>query len=131
MKKLLAVLIIVGASLGLAACGSSDSSSGAGRTMDVTGTWKVAAFTTASGSDSVFVANLKQDANGNVVGTSDDPSESMTGVVAGNTMVGVITSNGLKSDFSVSGNSSSLSGDFKTFFSSGYQIVGTVAMTRL
>ncbi len=147
MKKLITVLVLVGATLGLSACGSSgSSSSGGGGDINVDGTWRVEPFLNGPASMAGFTIRLSQNGN-NVTGTilSEDPHPpgtvdcggdfvSFTGVVAGNTMNGTSRTTLAVVQYSVTGSSNAMSGSFTVNIASGIcrgTGNGTITMTRI
>ncbi len=144
MKKLLAIIEILALSIFLVSCGGSSSS---GTSLNLTGTWRLYPHITSSvivvvpstvvvqqsGNKVVSTSFIQDSSPGTVPCSTDMPS--LSGTTSGNTLNGIITASVSNTTFSVSGNSSSLSGTFQTNYHSGICssagiVTGTVTLTK-
>ena len=146
MKKLLAIIEILALSIFLVSCGGSSSS---GTSLNLTGTYRVVPLVTGSPVLYVPLTAVLQQSGNKVVSTSfienslppgsvlcSPGKYSISGTTSGNTLNGIITTSVSNTTFSVSGNSSSLSGTFQINYHSGIcssagVIIGTVTLTKI
>ncbi len=127
-------------------CGGGGTSSGT--SLNLTGTWRLYPHITSSiivvvpstvvvqqSGNAVVSTSFVEDSNpGTVLCSTDMPL--LSGTTSGNTLNGIITTSVSNTTFSVSGNSSSLSGTFQINYHSGIcssagVIIGTVTLTKI
>jgi len=130
----------------LLGCGGGSTSSGT--SLNLNGTWLINPHSTSQSiSFNSFRAVLQQSGNtvtSQIVDSSNPPGTvacstgvaTITGTVAGNTFNGQLTTSASTTTFSVSGNSTSLSGTFSTHFHSGpcaYAgiVTGTITVAKV
>jgi len=147
MNRLLAVFVLLSASLGLTACGGVGDLSNSGD-LNITGTWRVVPFVDSKGPIiRTFTIKLTQEGNkvtgsdvsrdplpAGFVSCGDGLVKEFTGVVADNTFNGSFTTSISTTQFSISGRPASLSGSFTMYINTGVctgSSAGTVTMTRI
>jgi len=133
MKKLVSVITILTLSIFLVSCGGGSSSSGT--SLDLTGLWRLYPQVTDSTVQYVPINVLLQQSGNKVVSTRfieelpagavpcSPPASpivsSLTGTASGNTLNGTVTASAWNATFSVSGDSSLLTGTFQIHYHSG------------
>ena len=147
MRKLVSVITIFTLSIFLVSCGGGSSSSGV--SLNLTGTYRVVPLVTGSPVLYVPLTAVLQQSGNKVVSTSfienslppgsvlcSPGKYSISGTTSGNTLSGTATASAWDATFSVSGNSSSLSGTFTINYHSGIcsyvgTETGTVTFTKI
>jgi hypothetical protein len=145
MKKLVTAITILTLSILLVACGGGSSSSGT--SLSLTGLWRLNVESTDSVLVYVPASVLLQQSGNKVVSTrfiSDlSPGNvpcsvpappivpALTGTASGNTLSGTVTTSASITTFSVSGDSSLLTGTFQTNYHSGVCLFAGVVIGRI